>query len=128
MSRQPIYPELIVAKTRFVHVNDDGSETPFETGARILLRYPGSSDENRSYEVADAEGKKSVMRMSAIELLHSLQYASSEIEELIEFAEENLPGVTIGGAKHTWEELCANGYKVRSSALHARGQGNGPRP
>lgn len=95
---------------------------------RVIGHRRHHCDENRSYEVADAEGKKSVMRMSAIGLLHSLQYASSEIEELIEFAEENLPGVTIGGAKHTWEKLCANGYKVRSSALRARGQGNGPRP
>lgn len=88
-----IYP------TKFVSIDLEGNETSATFGLRV-------ADDNAStyanhYEESDIVGK------SPTEILELARNLDDIARDAIEFAEENLAGITIGDEDYTWEELGA---------------------
>lgn len=102
---EEIKPKLIIAKTRFTDLNDDGTETVSDIGVRVMLRYPMPSLEDKSFEIVDTLSQNDILVMRPIQLVKYVTYKNDEINDLIRFAEENLDGVTVGGVHLTWDTL-----------------------
>ncbi|MBY3155393.1 hypothetical protein HFO56_24005 [Rhizobium laguerreae] len=110
-----IAPTLIVSKTKFVHIDTAGNEVPSGIGVRVLLRYPSPCAEDRSFEIVDTLGAEDIMSMSPSALMKYVQYHNDDVDTYIQFAEENTPGVVVGGEALTWDQLVAEGYEFCSS-------------
>jgi hypothetical protein len=109
-----IKPTLSIHRTRFVHLSDSGEERAVETGLRVLLRYPGGSLEDRSFEIV-ADDSELFTKTPAELLKYAVENGTNEIQDLIEFAEQQIDGIEIGGAAYAWSELAAQGYEFISA-------------
>lgn len=110
-----ITPTLIVSKTRFVHIDTDGNEATSDIGVRVLLRYPSPCAEDRSFEIVDTLDEEDIMSMAPSALMKYIQFRNDDIDTYLQFAEENTPGVVVGGEALTWDQLVAEGYAFCSS-------------
>jgi hypothetical protein len=109
---QPTKPVLSIERATF----------PAGDGIRVLLTYPKSTTWNQSHEIviADltylADGTVH-WDVSMAELVTLVGNQNDELGDLIQFGEENLPGVWIGGEEFHWAALELEGYQYRSPAV-----------
>lgn len=107
---------------------------PAGDGVRVLLTYPKSTTWNQSHEIVIgdltylADGIVH-WDVSMADLVALVGNQNDELGDLIQFGEENLPGIWIGGEEFHWAALELEGYQYRSHAVKsASGAANPPAP
>jgi hypothetical protein len=111
---QPVKPVLSIERATF----------PAGEGVRVLLTYPKSDTWSQSHEVV-TEGLTYLADgivhwdVSMADLVTLVGNQNDELGDMIQFGEENLPGIWIGGEEFHWAALEIEGYRYRSPALAA---------
>jgi hypothetical protein len=117
-----IKPTLSIFRTKVVHLLASGTEADGGGGIRLLLQYQDPSSiwnetidfAHKGTTITDDAKEKPIDDLSPIELLKFVAENNMTAREQLQFAEENLSGVSVGGETFDWDTLADEGYEFVS--------------